>query len=159
MADESTGDSEAKQAASSLERSTESKKCDSKSNVESSSSQVDVEKSTTDAESKGTKLDVTDNQESKDMVKQEKAVLKSSPVAKTSTPANKSPKPNNTPSLNNQEIMDKDDTLHTMSFNQDGGCLAVGTGSGFRICNVHPFHETFRRRLGDGGADGSGELQ
>lgn len=55
---------------------------------------------------------------------------------------------------------DKDDTLYTMSFNQDGGCLAVGTGTGFRICNVYPFQETFRRRL-DGGssavADGGGE--
>lgn len=50
---------------------------------------------------------------------------------------------------------DKDDTLHTMSFNQDGGCLSVGTGSGFRICNVHPFVETIRRKL-DG--VGGGEL-
>ncbi|KAL7520442.1 hypothetical protein ACHAWX_005184 [Stephanocyclus meneghinianus] len=57
---------------------------------------------------------------------------------------------------------DKDDTLYTMSFNQDGGCLAVGTGTGFRICNVYPFQETFRRRL-DGGssavADGGGIAQ
>lgn len=43
---------------------------------------------------------------------------------------------------------DSKDDLLTMNFNQDGGCLAVGTGSGFRICNVSPFQETFRRRLG-----------
>lgn len=50
---------------------------------------------------------------------------------------------------------DDKDTLLTMSFNQDGGCLAVGTGGGFRICNVHPFQETFRRTLG---MDGDGGL-
>lgn len=55
-----------------------------------------------------------------------------------------------------QEITDKNDTMYTMSFNQDGGCLSVGTGSGFRICNVYPFVETIRRRLGDG--EGGGEL-
>jgi hypothetical protein len=46
-----------------------------------------------------------------------------------------------------------------MSFNQDGGCLAVGTGSGFRICNVYPYQETFRRNLGGavgGGGEGGG---
>mmetsp|Transcript_65635 Transcript_65635/g.97200 ORF Transcript_65635/g.97200 Transcript_65635/m.97200 type:complete len:871 (+) Transcript_65635:150-2762(+) len=37
------------------------------------------------------------------------------------------------------------DNLLSLSFNQDGGCLAVGTSYGFRICNVHPFQETFRR--------------
>ena len=55
------------------------------------------------------------------------------------------------------EPNDKNDTLHSITFNQDGGCLAVGTGSGFRICNVYPFHETFRRELTDGGCEG-GEL-
>ena len=35
----------------------------------------------------------------------------------------------------NDHASDQQDTLLTMSFNQDGGCLAVGTGSGFRICN------------------------
>jgi len=40
---------------------------------------------------------------------------------------------------------DSDDTLLSLSFNQDGGCLAAGTASGFRICNVFPFQETFRR--------------
>mmetsp|Transcript_4239 Transcript_4239/g.8757 ORF Transcript_4239/g.8757 Transcript_4239/m.8757 type:complete len:601 (-) Transcript_4239:248-2050(-) len=49
---------------------------------------------------------------------------------------------------------DSKDDLLTMNFNQDGGCLAVGTGSGFRICNVSPFQETFRRRLG--GAEKAG---
>ena len=40
---------------------------------------------------------------------------------------------------------DSSDTLLSMSFNQDGGCLAVGTATGFRICNIKPFQETFRR--------------
>ncbi|KAL7540067.1 hypothetical protein ACHAWF_006583 [Thalassiosira exigua] len=35
----------------------------------------------------------------------------------------------------------------SVSFNQDGGCLAVGTGSGFRICNVHPFGVNHKRML------------
>lgn len=48
------------------------------------------------------------------------------------------------------EYSDADDTLLTMSFNQDGGCLAVGTGSGFRVCISNPFHEMFRRGLGGG---------
>eukprot|EP00979_Chaetoceros_neogracilis_P016982 scaffold10170_cov277-Chaetoceros_neogracile.AAC.3 len=50
---------------------------------------------------------------------------------------------------------DSNDTLLTLSFNQDGGCLAVGTANGFRICNVAPYQETFRRnfdsRNGGGG--------
>lgn len=46
------------------------------------------------------------------------------------------------------QYSDKNDTLLGMSFNQDGGCLAVGTASGFRICNVYPFQETNRRNLG-----------
>jgi len=40
---------------------------------------------------------------------------------------------------------DADDTLLSLSFNQDGGCLAIGTAKGFRICNVSPFQETCRR--------------
>lgn len=40
---------------------------------------------------------------------------------------------------------DVNDTLLSLSFNQDGGCFAVGTEYGFRICNVSPFQETFRR--------------
>jgi hypothetical protein len=55
------------------------------------------------------------------------------------------------------EYSDINDTLLTMSFNQDGGCLAIGTGSGFRICNVHPYQETFRRNLG--GAGGSNAIE
>jgi WD40 repeat protein len=40
---------------------------------------------------------------------------------------------------------DVNDSLLSIHFNQDGGCLAVGTSNGFRICNVYPFEETFRR--------------
>ena len=60
--------------------------------------------------------------------------------------------PNNKPPIeqdfDSDQYSDKNDTLLTMSFNQDGGCLAIGTASGFRICNVHPYQETFRRNLG-----------
>ena len=40
---------------------------------------------------------------------------------------------------------DVNDTLICLSFNQDGGCFSVGTATGFRICNVSPYEETFRR--------------
>lgn len=49
------------------------------------------------------------------------------------------------------------DLLH-ISFNQDYGCFAAGTKSGFRIYNCDPFREIFRRDLaavGDG-ATGAG---
>eukprot|EP00567_Pseudictyota_dubia_P003575 CAMPEP_0197442538 /NCGR_PEP_ID=MMETSP1175-20131217/8532_1 /TAXON_ID=1003142 /ORGANISM="Triceratium dubium, Strain CCMP147" /LENGTH=265 /DNA_ID=CAMNT_0042973035 /DNA_START=327 /DNA_END=1120 /DNA_ORIENTATION=+ len=52
---------------------------------------------------------------------------------------------------------DADDDLLCLGFNQDGGCLAVGTSSGFRICNVCPFGETFRRTMGAGGGGVEGE--
>lgn len=56
--------------------------------------------------------------------------------------------------IDNDDCPDAHDTLLTMSYNQDGGCLAVGTGSGFRICNIFPFQETFRRSLGGSGGNG-----
>lgn len=43
---------------------------------------------------------------------------------------------------------DAKDSILTLNFNQDGGCLAVGTTCGFRICNVFPYAETFRRNFG-----------
>ena len=55
---------------------------------------------------------------------------------------------------------DEADTLHSIMFNQDGGCLSVGTGRGFRVCNVWPFNETFRREFGANiqlGGGGSGD--
>ena len=42
------------------------------------------------------------------------------------------------------------DLLH-VSFNQDFGCFAVGTENGFRIYNISPFKETFRRVFAGGG--------
>jgi len=42
---------------------------------------------------------------------------------------------------------DANDSILSLSFNQDGGCLAVGTERGFRICNVYPYVETFRRNF------------
>jgi len=57
------------------------------------------------------------------------------------------------------DYTDSKDTLLAMNFNQDGGCLAVGTGSGFRICNAHPFQETFRRNLGVDGDAGIAHIE
>ena len=59
---------------------------------------------------------------------------------------------------------DEADALHSIMFNQDGGCLSVGTGRGFRVCNVWPFNETFRREFGanvqlGGGGDEDGAEQ
>lgn len=42
-------------------------------------------------------------------------------------------------------------TLLFLGFNQDFGCLAVGTNTGFIIYNVDPFRETFRRLFTNGG--------
>ncbi|CAM9793103.1 unnamed protein product, partial [Ectocarpus sp. 13 AM-2016] len=38
-----------------------------------------------------------------------------------------------------------------VGFNQDYGCFACGTDNGFRIYNVDPFRETFRRVFSNGG--------
>jgi hypothetical protein len=38
-----------------------------------------------------------------------------------------------------------------VGFNQDYGCFACGTDSGFRIYNCDPFKETFRRKFSSGG--------
>ncbi|CAM6106587.1 unnamed protein product [Calypogeia fissa] len=43
------------------------------------------------------------------------------------------------------------DTLLSVGFNQDYGCLACGTATGFRIYNCEPFKETFRREFNSGG--------
>ena len=40
------------------------------------------------------------------------------------------------------------ESIISMTLNQDGTCLAVGTTRGFRIYNISPFRETFRRNLG-----------
>ena len=46
-----------------------------------------------------------------------------------------------------------DESLQHLSFNQDGGCFAVGTDSGFRIFNADPFKETLRRDFTRGDRD------
>jgi len=45
----------------------------------------------------------------------------------------------------------RESELLFVSFNQDYGCFACGTESGFRIYNVDPFKETFRRVFTGGG--------
>ena len=52
--------------------------------------------------------------------------------------------------LNLQEREDGNELLH-IGFNQDFGCFAVGTNTGFRIYNCDPFKETFRRDFTSGG--------
>ncbi|KAL5227930.1 hypothetical protein ABZP36_016195 [Zizania latifolia] len=47
------------------------------------------------------------------------------------------------------------DLLH-ISFNQDYGCFAAGTTSGFRIYNCDPLREIFRRDLASAGDNGGG---
>ena len=42
-------------------------------------------------------------------------------------------------------------SLLFVGFNQDSGCFACGTSSGFVIYNVDPFRETFRRTFTSGG--------
>ncbi|XP_062224324.1 autophagy-related protein 18d-like isoform X2 [Phragmites australis] len=46
----------------------------------------------------------------------------------------------------NQEVR-----LLSVSWNQDCGCFAAGTSTGFRIFNCDPYKETFRRDLKNGG--------
>ena len=43
-----------------------------------------------------------------------------------------------------------------LNYNQDNGCFACGTDSGFRIYNCDPFKETFRRRFDNGGVSPRG---
>jgi len=41
-------------------------------------------------------------------------------------------------------------SLLTCSFNQDGGCLAIGTTTGFSVHNLHPYATSVRRHLAGG---------
>ena len=41
--------------------------------------------------------------------------------------------------------------LLSVGFNQDQGCFAAGTDSGFRIFNCDPFKQTYRRDFANGG--------
>ena len=41
--------------------------------------------------------------------------------------------------------------LLSVGFNQDQGCFACGTNSGFRIFNCDPFKQTYRRDFANGG--------
>ncbi|XP_058075268.1 autophagy-related protein 18c-like [Magnolia sinica] len=55
-------------------------------------------------------------------------------------------------SQSDPELSDNDEAeLLSVSWNQDYGCFAAGTSTGFRIYNCDPFKETFRRDLKSGG--------
>lgn len=113
-----------------------------------------------DANKDGTEEEQADQKDSNKQVEQAHTdkEKKDNPPPTKSAPIERPKNPATNISSNNisnqTETTDENDILHTMSFNQDGGCLAVGTGSGFRICNVHPFQETIRRRLDGGCGDG-----
>ncbi|KAL3690597.1 hypothetical protein R1sor_016906 [Riccia sorocarpa] len=49
------------------------------------------------------------------------------------------------------ESLPQSNSLLSVGFNQDYGCFACGTDTGFRIYNCDPFKETFRREFNNGG--------
>ncbi|KAL2649193.1 hypothetical protein R1flu_017321 [Riccia fluitans] len=51
----------------------------------------------------------------------------------------------------NPESLPQSNNLLSVGFNQDYGCFACGTDTGFRIYNCDPFKETFRREFNNGG--------
>lgn len=59
--------------------------------------------------------------------------------------------PQNSPEREAPEAPPVEDALLSVGFNQDYGCFACGTQTGFRIYNCDPFKETFRREF-----DGAG---
>ncbi|XP_020108952.1 autophagy-related protein 18d-like isoform X2 [Ananas comosus] len=68
----------------------------------------------------------------------------------SAVPASESPNsPSNRPEADQND--DQETELLSVSWNQDYGCFAAGTSSGFRIYNCEPFKEMFRRELKGGG--------
>jgi len=50
----------------------------------------------------------------------------------------------------NDDAEEQHASLLTCSFNQDGGCLAIGTTHGFSIHNLHPYQCSVNRKLQGG---------
>lgn len=73
--------------------------------------------------------------------------MPSSPTSNTSAAAS----PQISPRLEAPQASTQLDALLSVAFNQDHGCFACGTQTGFRIYNCDPFKETFRREF-----DGAG---
>ncbi|KAG0609631.1 hypothetical protein M758_7G002100 [Ceratodon purpureus] len=72
-----------------------------------------------------------------------------SPSLVTSTSA--APSPQMSPRPETPQALPMEKALLSVGFNQDFGCFACGTQTGFRIYNCDPFSETFRREV-----DGAG---
>ena len=146
------GESKEESAMESNNNKSDSSKLADESN---STTKIDTDTATTSSTSKPSKSNIESNNDSatakhgNNNTKNESTNIS----AKATEQQPNKQQSNNNKATTDQEFdsdqySDKNDTLLTMSFNQDGGCLAIGTASGFRICNVHPFQETFRRNLG-----------
>jgi hypothetical protein len=59
-------------------------------------------------------------------------------TTRTNSNTGASPSPSPSPSTSSQTTAAEPSSLITCSFNQDGGCLAIGTTTGFSVHNVHP---------------------
>lgn len=61
------------------------------------------------------------------------------------------PPPSNGVATNDDSADEVHATMLNASFNQDGGCLAIGTTSGFSVHNLHPQYDVSVRRNLQGG--------
>ena len=57
---------------------------------------------------------------------------------------------NTTRDFDEDDSSQNNSSLLTCSFNQDGGCLSIGTTTGFAIHNLHPYQKSVERQLQGG---------